>query len=128
VFQNKTHQSNALADPGAVVVELLDAVVADGAVRRPRRPVQQARVAVLDAHDAHDVPGARQPEARVRGVRHHPLGGRRGGVHRGLRRARVPRHDPGVPAGRREQEREILRECRCSCQQYPDEVQASLSL
>jgi hypothetical protein len=51
--------------------------VADGAVRRPRRPVQQARVAVLDAHDLpavhHDVPGARQPEARVRGVRHHPL-------------------------------------------------------
>jgi hypothetical protein len=38
VFQNKTHQSDALADPGVVVVELLDTVVADGVVRCPRRP------------------------------------------------------------------------------------------
>jgi hypothetical protein len=122
-----THQADALADPGAVVVELPDAVVADGAVRRPRRPVQQARVAVLDpddmaAGDDH-VPVARQPEVRViRGAHRHPLGRRRDDVvvigDDGvvdptalllLRRARVPRHDPGVPARCQEQERQILR-------------------
>ena len=134
-----THQADALADPGAVVVELLDAVVADGAVRRPRRPVQQARVAVLHpddvaAGDGH-VPGARQPEVRVvvRGARHHPLGRRRddvvvigdaGGVAVVvpvalllLRRARVPRHDPGVPARCQEQERQILRYDETQCKE-----------
>jgi len=34
-------------DPGAVVVEYLDAVVADGAVGAPRRPVELARHAPL---------------------------------------------------------------------------------
>lgn len=39
--------ADAGADPGAVVVELLDAVVADGAVRAARWPVEVARGAVL---------------------------------------------------------------------------------
>ena len=42
--------ANAVADPGAVVVELADAVVADGAVRAARRPVVVAGVAPLRAH------------------------------------------------------------------------------
>ena len=37
----------AVVDPGAVVVEYLDAVVADGAVGAPRRPVELARHAPL---------------------------------------------------------------------------------
>ena len=40
-------RADALADPGAVMVEPADAVVAHGAVRRARRPVVRARGAPL---------------------------------------------------------------------------------
>ena len=42
--------ADAVANPGAVVVEFADTVVADGAVRAARRPVVVARVAPLCAH------------------------------------------------------------------------------
>jgi hypothetical protein len=45
-----SHLANAVADPGAVVIELAHAVVADGAVRAARRAVVVACVAPLGAH------------------------------------------------------------------------------
>ena len=44
------HLADAIADPRTVVVELADAVVADGAVRAARRAVVVAGVAPLRAH------------------------------------------------------------------------------
>lgn len=45
------HLSYTLAHPGAVVVKLFYAVVADAAVARPRGAVQHACVAVLHFHN-----------------------------------------------------------------------------
>ena len=45
-----SYLADAVADPGAVVVELAHAVVTDGAVRAARRAVVVARVAPLGAH------------------------------------------------------------------------------
>ena len=57
--------SNAVVDPGAVVVEYLDAVVADTAVTAPRRPVELTGDAPLhpygDPVDLH-IPVERSPE------------------------------------------------------------------
>ena len=47
---NEPHLPDAVAHPGAVVVELADAVVADGAVRAARRPVVVAGDAPFGAH------------------------------------------------------------------------------
>ena len=44
------HLADAVADPGAVVVKLARAVVADRAVRAARRPVVIARAAPLGGH------------------------------------------------------------------------------
>jgi hypothetical protein len=46
----RTHPADAGADPGAVVVELVHAVVAHRAVAAPRRPVVVARGAPLCGH------------------------------------------------------------------------------
>lgn len=57
-----THPSYTLPHPGAVVVKLFYAVVADAAVARARGTVKHARVAVLDLHRVavnHNVLGSR---------------------------------------------------------------------
>lgn len=45
-----SYESNTLTDPRAVMIELLDAVIANRAVRTARRPVKHACIAVLDLH------------------------------------------------------------------------------
>jgi hypothetical protein len=102
---------DALPHPGAVVVEALHAVVAHGAVRAARRPVQHARVAVLHLHrhavHVH-VPrrGQRPRRARRGGAGAHLRRRRREGV--GLGRPRVPGDDPGVPPRRQHQHHHVL--------------------
>jgi hypothetical protein len=98
-----TYKSNALADPWAVVVKLVDAVVADGAVRGSWRTVPQAGLAELHLHREavdDDVLGPAEP---------HPRGSPAAPVHRrrvaaeelvGFRgRPRVPWHDSWVSGG-----------------------------
>jgi len=48
--RRSAHLANAVADPGAVVVEFAHAVIADGTVRAAGRPVVMTCVAPLGAH------------------------------------------------------------------------------
>lgn len=100
-----------------MVVEPLDAVVADGAVGAARRAVEHARVAVLDLdHHAVDVHVARRGQ-RPRRAQAAWAGRRRRGGRRavrrhelvlGVRRPRVPRDDPGVAPRRQHQHHHVL--------------------
>jgi hypothetical protein len=58
-------QSNALADPGAMMVKALNTIITNRAMGTPRRSVQHARVTILDFNSYTIyvyVLGARQPE------------------------------------------------------------------
>jgi len=70
----------AIVDPGTVVVKDLDAVVADGAVAAPRRPIELARDTPLHPHcDSVDLHVAVQRSSEIivsvfvrTGTRYHP--------------------------------------------------------
>lgn len=75
-----TYESNALANPWAVVIKLLDAVVADGAVRGSWRAVPEAGLAKLELHCEaihDDILGPAKPHPR--GAPDAPLHRWRGG-------------------------------------------------
>jgi hypothetical protein len=42
------HLPNTLPDPWTMVIKPFDTIIADGAVRAPRRPVQHTSVAILN--------------------------------------------------------------------------------
>lgn len=65
--KNPTYQSNALPNPGAVVIKPLHTIIANWAVRASRRSVEHASITILDLNSNSidlNLPNARQPQLR----------------------------------------------------------------
>lgn len=93
-----THQCDALADPGAMVIESLHAVVADGAVGSPRQAIQQTCITELHLHgDIVDQYVLSPRNFQVWRFTIDPFCGR-GGHFIGFRRLCVPRDYPRIPS------------------------------